>query len=658
MSVFLHDIPLNEAKTVFKRALREAGLWKPLQEEVIPLSEHALGRVLSQPIWAKVSSPHYNASAMDGVAVRAKDTAGASENKPIRLYRSNQFVYVDTGDPLPLWTNAVIPVEVIEGFEKEDQLVSDLRRANFIQIRASTTPWKHVRTVGEDIIATQLVLPEGHILRPVDLGAIAASGYAAVNVYRKPIVTIIPTGTELIPIGQSAREGEIYEFNSLMLAAQVTQWGGIPNREQITKDDLEEITGVVARNLSNSDLILLNAGSSAGSEDFSAQVVESLGALLVHGIAVRPGHPVILGMLKANEKESERLKQVPIIGVPGFPVSAALTGEIFVEPLLATWTGKNPAKPEQIEARLSRRVTSPAGDDDYMRVAVGKVGDEYRAAPISRGAGVITSLVRADGIIIIPRSIQGYDAGTRVMVNLYRHRDEINQTILAIGSHDMTLDLLAQYLQFHGRRLVSANVGSQGGLIALKRGESHIAGSHLLDPTTGEYNLSYVKQYLPDLPVRILTWAERLQGLIVPADNPKNISTLQDLQRKDITIINRQRGSGTRILFDYHLEANQIDKNSINGYLDEEYTHLNVAVAVNSGRVDVGLGIAAAADALNLGFIPLFQERYDLIIPCQFCQDALLTPLFELMKDQSFKNEISELKGYDFSKMGEVVLEC
>ena len=352
----------------------------------------------------------------------------------------------------------------------------------------------------------------------------------------------------------------------------------------------------------------------------------------------------------------------PIFGVPGYPVSAALTGEIFVEPLMARWLGRPPREPIEIEAALTRKVTSPAGDDDFLRVVVGKVGGRILAAPLSRGAGVITSLVRADGLIILPRGVQGLEAGATVRVRLYRSPSEIERTIFAIGSHDLTLDLLAQYLSQRGRRLVSANVGSLGGLVALRRGEAHLAGSHLLDPQTGEYNLSYLRQYLPDTPVRLVVWVGRQQGLLVRKGNPKGIHGLPDLARPDVRFINRQRGAGTRVLLDYHLEQLHIPTEQVLGYDQEEYTHLAVAAAVASGRADCGLGVMAAARALELDFVPLFTERYDLVIPCAHLADPagrdLLAPLFDLMIDPAFRQAVQALPGYDVAEMGRVVVEC
>ena len=669
MSLYLHDIPLSQAKQAFRDALQQAGLWQRLGQESIPLDENALGRVLAEAIWALRSSPHYHAAAMDGFAVRAEETRGAQPSAPVTLELPEAAQYVDTGDPLPDWANAVIPIENIESLTRDGQIALDVRRPDLIRIRAATVPWHHVRPLGEDIVATQLVLPAGHVLRPYDLGAIAASGHGSVSVARPPRVAILPTGTELVPIGVELKRGDILEYNSLVLAAQVKAMGAQPTRFPITSDDFGAICARVEEAAQTHDLILLNAGSSAGAEDFSSRVVEKLGTLLVHGVAVRPGHPVILGLIDQRRKTNDEKTDddsgsalrpspfVPIIGVPGYPVSAALTVDIFAEEVIAHWLGRRPAELPVETVTLTRKVTSPPGDDDFMRVAIGRVGDKVLAAPIARGAGVITSLVRADGLVLIPAGVQGVEAGEPVQARLYRSKQEIDRTIFCIGSHDVILDLMAQFLSDHERRLVSANVGSQGGLVALKRGEAHLAGSHLLDPETGEYNLRYIRQYLPDVPVRLVGLVKREQGLIVRRGNPKRVRSLQDLARSEVAFINRQRGAGTRVLLDYHLQKLGIDPETVHGYADEEYTHLGVAAAVASGRADCGLGIPAAALALELDFVPLYHERYDLVIPQVYARSDLLAPLFDLLKLQAFQNAVRALPGYDTSIMGKVFLE-
>ncbi len=650
-SVFLQDVPLQEARSRFEQALRDAGLWEPLEPESIPLDQ-ALGRISAEPIWAQISSPHYHASAMDGYALRAAETEGASDRNPVELIVGPQAQYVDTGDPLPEWADSVIPIEDLE-------VLSDTPKPQekSIRLMAPISPWSNVRLLGEDMVATELVIPSGHELRPVDLGAIAASGYDHVQVWRKPRVAIIPTGTELRAMGKPVKAGEIIEFNSLVLASQVESWGGLPDRLPIVQDELERIIDAAANAAINHDLVLIIAGSSAGTEDFTADVVEALGTLLVHGIAVRPGHPVILGMIEeASKGGTPRVeKSIPIIGVPGYPVSAALTGEIFVKPLLGCWLSKQELQPEILTAKLARKVHSRAGDLEYLRVTVGQVGEQWIASPLSRGAGVITSLVRADGIVEIPAGVQGIQAGEIVPVRLYRSRQELERTILALGSHDLTLDLLAQFLSLRGSRLSSGNLGSLGGLIALQRGEAHLAGSHLLDPETGEFNLPYIERYLPDVPVVVVRLVGREQGLILAPGNPKSINGLEDIARSDLAYVNRQRGAGTRILLDYQLEQLGIEPASVHGYQHEEYTHLAVAAAVASGRADCGLAIHAAAAALKLDFLPLYQERYDLIIPKEHHESARLMPLLQLLGDPEFQETVASLPGYSTDSMGEII---
>lgn len=651
MSVYLRDIPLAQALSRLETALEEAGVAGLLGIEEILLDEGALGRVLAEPVWAKISSPHYHASAMDGFAVRSIQTKFADLNSPVLLPLQEQAVYVDTGDPLPMWADAVIPIENVEPVDEEGRPADDPRHPQAIRIRAAVTPWSHIRPLGEDMVATQLVLPAGQVLRPVDLGAVAASGHSKLRVAKKPRVAVIPTGTELVPIGTEVQAGDIIEYNSLVLATQVNNWGGQARRYPITPDQFDAIRSRVAEAAQEHDLVLLNAGSSAGSEDFSARVIETLGSVLVHGVAVRPGHPVILGILDLPDRH------VPVIGVPGYPVSAALTGEIFVESLMARWLGRKANVPITIQAKLTRKVTSPPGDDDFIRVVVGRVGDQMLAAPLARGAGVITSLVRADGLVRLTRGVQGVQAGEVVDVLLYRSPMELENTIFAIGSHDVILDLLAQHLADKGRRLVTANVGSLAGMVALRRGEAHLAGSHLLDPETGDYNLSYIKEYLPGMRITLITLVGRQQGLMTARGNPKSIHSLDDLFREDVSFVNRQRGAGTRVLLDYHLNGMGRKTHLIKGYEQEEYTHLAVAAAIASGRADCGLGIAAAAQALELDFIPLFEERYDLVIPKEFAESELLRPLLETIRNLDFKKAVKALPGYNIDQMGLVVAE-
>jgi putative molybdopterin biosynthesis protein len=651
MSVYLHDIPLGEARARFESALKEAQLWGVLEQETIPLDENALGRVLAEPVIAKVSSPHYHSAAMDGFAVRADQTEGAQPSAPLVLRIGEQTRYVDTGDAIPEGFDTVIPIENVESLDESGAIAKAIRAPRAIRIRSAVTPWSHIRLMGEDIIVTQLVLATGHLLRPVDLGGIAAAGYQEIKVARRPRVAILPTGTELVPLGSKLNPGSILEYNSLVLAAQVRAWGGLATRLPIIPDDFDAICGRVQAAALEHDLVLLGAGSSAGAEDFSSKVVEKLGTLLVHGVAVRPGHPVILGMLPAGKRT------VPVIGVPGYPVSSAMTGEIFVEPLLARWLGRRANELPVEMARLTRKISSPGGDDDYIRVVLGKVGEHTLAAPLARGAGIITSLIHADGLLVLPRGVQGAEAGEMVSVQLYTRKTDIERTVFCIGSHDLTLDLLAQFLAVRDRRLVSANVGSQGGLVALSRGEAHLAGSHLLDPETGEYNVPYLPQYLPGIPVRLVALVLREQGFMVKKGNPKDIKNLADISRPGIRFVNRQRGAGTRVLLDYHLNLQRIAPESIRGYNQEEYTHLGVAAAIASGRADCGLGIAAAAQALDLDFLPMFQERYDLVIPKAHTESDLLRPLFDIIAGKEFRAAVMAMPGYDVSVMGKLITE-
>jgi putative molybdopterin biosynthesis protein len=573
---------------------------------------------------------------MDGVAVRAAETLGATETEPLRLAVPDQAIWVDTGDPLPPDRDAVIMAEHVQEIGEHE-----------VEILASVAPWQHVRPLGEDMVATELVLPENHRIRPIDLGALAACGQIDVPVRRRPRIGIIPTGNELVSAGEALKPGDIIEFNSLMLAAAVSEWGGEAVRLAVAPDRPERVREALEHALASNDVVVVNAGSSAGSEDYTASAIAELGRVLVHGVAIRPGHPVILGVAEGK----------PVLGLPGYPVSTMLTAELFLRPLVFRLQGLAAPEQPKIEATMTRKLLSPMGEDEYLRVTLGRVGDRIVATPLTRGAGVVSSLVRADGIARIPRFSEGVHAGAAVSVELLRSLSEIERTIVAIGSHDLALDLLASFLQrvSPGTRLSSANVGSYGGLVALKRSEAHLAGSHLLDEVTGEYNRAFIRQVIPELEVILVNLSYRDQGWIVPRGNPKQVLALEDLTRAGVRFVNRQRGSGTRVLLDYELKQRSMDPAAIAGYEREEFTHMAVAAAVMSGAADVGLGILGAARALELDFVPLLRERYDLVVPREHYDSPLLQPLLQVIRSGEFRDAVEALGGYGVEDMGRVM---
>lgn len=641
---YLEDIALDDARQRFEAALQRQGGVAPLPGERVPLGD-ALGRVTAEPVFARLSAPHYHAAAMDGVAVAARTTAGATETTPLRLPLGPEVVWVDTGDPLPQGTDAVIMAEHVHSPDDAS-----------IEIMAAVAPWQHVRPLGEDIVATELMLAENHHLRPIDLGALAAAGHVEVVCRRQPRVAIIPTGTELVSLseleardpaqGPAPKPGEIVEFNSLMLAGLVREWGGVPSCLAPVPDRRDLLRATIEGALADHDIVVVNAGSSAGSEDFTSAVLGELGEVAVHGVAIRPGHPVILAAASGR----------PVLGLPGYPVSTVLTAELFLRPLVYRLQGQLPPLRPRIPAVISRKLLSPIGEDEFVRVTLGQVDGRMIATPLTRGAGVVMSLVRADGLIQIPRFSEGVHAGADVDVELLRDPGEVDQTIVVIGSHDLALDLLASHLRrFDPRaRLVSANVGSLGGLHALRRGDAHLAGSHLLDEATGDYNRSFVDRLLPDTEVVLVNLVYRDQGLIVAPGNPARLASLDDLVRPGVRFVNRQKGAGTRVLLDYEMQQRGIRGDQIDGYEREEFTHMAVAAAVLSGSATAGLGIRAAAQALGLDFVPLFKERYDLAVPRRHWDGPLLAPLRQTLASAEYREAVEALGGYDVSEMGQL----
>ncbi|MBV9012046.1 MAG: molybdopterin biosynthesis protein [Pseudonocardiales bacterium] len=638
-SPFIHDVPAAQALDAWRQACAAAGCPDRVGTERLGLVA-AIGRVTAEPVWARQSSPAFDSAGMDGVAVRSVDTVGASESTPVTL---TDFDVVDTGDPLPVGRDAVVMREHVH-------LVGPVIGADSpsVELVAAAPPYQHVRSIGEDIAAGELLLAPGHRLRAVDVAAAAAAGISEILVRRRPVVAVLPTGDEIRPLGCELGIGEILDTNSLMLAGQAAEHGCEVLPLPIEPDDPERIAAAVLTAAERADLVVIIAGSSAGRGDHTASVVARLGTLTVHGVAVRPGHPVVLGAVDAT----------PVLGAPGYPVSAALTFDIFAAPLLAALQGTTPLRRPTTRARLARKLASPFGMDDWVRVRLGRVGGRIVAIPLPRGAGVLTSLVRADGLLVVPAGLEGHHAGTDVEVQLLRGHHDIDRTIVAIGSHDLVLDLAAVALRSSdpGVTLASSNVGSLGGLVALRDGRCHLAGSHLLDPQTGEYTLPYLPRVfgrdtaLSD--VAVIRLVHREQGLIVAAGNPLGITGVEDLSRPGLRYVNRQRGAGTRVLLDHELRRRHIASDDILGYHREEHTHLAVAAAVAAGRADAGLGVLAAARPFGLDFVPVAQEPYDLVVTQEAYDSGVLAPLWALLADEKFRASVEALGGYSSAETG------
>jgi len=638
--VYLEGIPLFEATEKWEERLKREGLDRPLSAECIKVID-SHGRITAEAVFARLSSPFFHSAAMDGYAVRFSDTFGASETRPKRLRIGDEAIPVDTGDPMPEGFNAVIMIEDVN-------IIKEIE-GEFIEIIEPATPWQNVRTVGEDIVETELIIPENHRIRPIDIGAMLASGHYEINVRRRPIVAIIPTGDELIEPGTPIEKGSIIEYNSRVLSCMIKEDLSEPLRYSIVPDALESLKERIIDATDRADIVIINAGSSTGTEDFTATAISSLGEVIVHGVSIKPGKPVILGLVKGK----------PVFGIPGYPVSMYITYNLFVRPLLYKMQGLSLPEPERITAILSRNISSSLGQEEFIRVKIGFVRDKVIATPVSRGAGVIMSLVKADGILRVPSMSEGIGSGSEVEIELLRKRDEIRNTIVCIGSHDNTLDILSNFLRKRYPRftLSSAHVGSMGGIMAIKRGEAHIAGTHLLDEASGEYNTPFVKRYLSGLNIMLLNLVYREQGLIVKKGNPKGIRGFEDLQRPDVVFINRQKGSGTRLLTDKCLREMGIETSGIKGYEREEYTHMGVASAVLTGIADAGVGILAAARSLDLDFIPVAKERYDIIIPADFLESAPILALLDIIKnDEDFRNTVMGLGGYDCRDMGKIIM--
>ena len=628
--VYLNNTLRQEALRIFME-----GVEIPRLVESVAVTE-ALGRVTAEPVFARLSMPSYHAAAMDGIAVKAESTFEASDQRPLTLLPDKDFFNINTGNPLPEGFDAVIKIEDL-------QMLND----GSAELLAPATPWQHVRPVGEDVVAGELIVSSRHQLKPPDLGAILAGGVTEIPVLQRPHVAIIPSGSDLVKPDKKLERGQIPDFNSTVIAAHLIGWGAIPQIMPIVPDDLETIKTALQSAIEKADLVMINAGSSAGESDFTYQTISELGKVFLHGVATRPGKPTILGKIDGK----------PVIGLPGYPVSAYLSLDWFAKPLIYRYYGLPVPVRECLEVKLGRRVVSELGIEEHVRMTVGYVNDRYIANPLTRGAGVTMSLVRADGLLIIPENSLGYEQDENVEIELLKEKSTLRHNLLAAGSHDLILDLLATALKEANPilNLSSAHLGSMGGIMAIGRGQAHLAGVHLFDPETGEYNVPYIKKMLPGKKLHLVNLVYRMQGWIVPAGNPEKIKSIVDLADTKKGYINRQKGAGTRLLFDYLLKEANLSPSRIRGYEREEHTHLNIAAAVAAGTASAGLGILPAAKAFDLDFIPLVEERYDLLMDDNFTTSPEASLLLDIITKPEFKSKVEALGGYSMRDAGATI---
>ena len=618
---YLNNTPLCEAKEKYAALLKIQQC--NIKTEVIPTCDAAF-RVTAKAVYAGICSPHYNASAMDGIALKASDTYGCSENQPVTL-SVKQYTVVDTGDALPDGCDAVAMIEDVTN--NDDGTVT---------LFSALHPWQNVRQVGEDICMGDMIAPAFTEITPQLCGAFLAGGVTKTEVVKKPLVGIIPTGDEIVKPTSQPKKGEIIEFNSTVFSGMVKQWGADSKIYDIVCDKKELLSKAIKKAADECDMVLVLAGSSAGRDDYTCEIISSLGTVAVHGIAIKPGKPAVLGCIG----------NVPVIGLPGYPVSAIVVMREIVRDVIFSLSAKGEYKKQTVKAVLGKKILSSLKYEEFVRVTLGKVGDKLTAVPLSRGAGVITSFTKASGILQIPQNCEGYEMGDEVEIELIKDLSEIEKALIVTGSHDPLIDEVADMLKITGCdfTLTSSHVGSMGAITAIKNKQAHLGGIHLLDTQTGVYNESYIKKYFPDGGVRLVKGVGRVQGLMVKKGNPLKIESFSDITKG--RYVNRQPGSGTRILCDFLMKKYSIDKKDVEGYRNEEFTHTAVAALIAGGNADCGLGIYSAAKMYDLDFIEICVEEYDFLIDEQSFDSAKVKAFLETIKSPTFKERLAEMGGY------------
>jgi len=608
---YLTLTPLDNAISMMKGSFPD-----PCRTEKIPIMQ-AISRVVARPVYSKYTVPEVNISRMDGFAVRSRDTVGATEMTPVTLDR---FARVNTGNIVPSEFDAVIMIE--DTWEAGD----------CIQIRKSVAPSQYVRHAGEDIRENCLVLPRGHLIRAFDIGALATYGISDVEVIAVH-VSIIPTGSELVPLGIRPQPGQVVESNTIMAEAFLNSMGASCTRFPIVPDDPNLIADALSSAIRSNDLIIISAGSSAGTRDFTARVISSLGELLFHGVAVQPGKPVMLG----------RIDGKPVLGLPGYPLAAQTILREFAGPLLETW-GLAPALKHQVRVRLSQPLHSELGFDVFIPVFVGRIGSTLWGIPHHRGHGVQMATVKANGYTHIPASLEGYEAENELDILLTTDPRSIERTLIFSGSLDPAIEELANLVHNDGLFIHASNVGNIGALLALKRNSCHAAPMDL--PALSLLPESrFLIQHLPAQDIAFVHIATIEQGIA-----SRNGLVLEDLFK--VRFINTRKGTPTRLVFDALLSSRGIEPSRIDGYLHEVNGPQAVAAAIHNGFADAGVCTSSVAEAYGLHFVPIANEDYELAVKREMLNDSRICTLISLIRSPTYKSLLEKTGGYDSTQTG------
>ncbi len=630
---YLKNTPLEQAAHEYIEALKEAGTG--YKTETIATA-NALGRVTAAAVYARRCCPHYCAAAMDGIALMAEKTFGAAENTPVVL-SPEDYQYIDTGDPLPEKYDCVIMIEdVIE------------TSGGQIMLYKAAVPWQNIRKIGEDICMGDMIASSFTVMTPSLIGAFLAGGVGSFEAVTVPKVAIIPTGDEIVDGRKEELEsGDIPEFNSAIFSAMLCEWGAKAIVFPIVADKLELICESVEKAARENDAVIVIAGSSAGRDDYTAESLKRLGTLVFHGIAIKPGKPAVLG----------HIGNVPFVGAPGYPVSGIIVMEEIFKSILPLLTGRRYEKAQKLQARLTKQTVSSLKYKEYIRCRVGFIDSQAVAVPMDRGAGIVTGFSKASGMFIIPQNSEGKQRGDDVEIHLLKPPLELKNSVMIVGSHDPLIDEVADILKLMGAgvEVCSSHVGSMGGITAIKNGEAHMGAIHLLDVDSGEYNKSYVRTYFPKGGAVLIRGVGRIQGLMVKRGNPENIRGFKDIAERKLSYVNRQKGSGTRILLDYLLKKESIAAAGIYGYTREEYTHTAVAAAIAADSAQAGLGILSAAKIYALDYIPLYSEQYDFLVAESALSDKRVKSFLEVLYSDIFQQRLKRMGGYTFDGIGQIV---